>query len=305
MARPAEPPRTVDVAIVGAGYSGLTTALHLARAGRSVAVFDAGEIGFGCSSRNGGMYGPSFHKLGTAGLRAKYGDAKATEILREGMLALDHFEAFCAEENIDCDLQPVGRFRGAAVPGDYDAMAREGEALCKSVGLSFEMVPKSGQHAYVGSDFYHGGIFYHRDGGLHPRKLVQAIAARAETAGAALLPHHAVTGIRSELRGHVLRHRGGETIAAELVIATNGYSDRAVPSMYRRLVRMRTSGICTGELPEALIRSCRRACGCMANPLVFSCGTGQARTGGALSSGAVWPASRRGRRRVSGRCARA
>ena len=71
-----EQPKKVDVAIIGAGFSGLSTALVLARAGLSVAVFEAGQIGEGASSRNGGMVGPSFHKLGIAGLNSQYGEEK-------------------------------------------------------------------------------------------------------------------------------------------------------------------------------------------------------------------------------------
>ena len=74
--QPVELPNKVDVAIVGAGYSGLSAALVLARAGLSVAVFEAGQLGEGASSRNGGMVGPSFHKLGIAGLKAQYGEEK-------------------------------------------------------------------------------------------------------------------------------------------------------------------------------------------------------------------------------------
>lgn len=253
--RPVAIPEKVDVAVIGAGYTGLGVALHLARGGRSVAVFDADEIGFGCSSRNGGMVGPSFHKLGTAGLTAKYGEAKAIAILREGMLALDYFEQFLAEEKIDCDFTLSGRFRGAATAADYEAMAREGERLQQAVGLPFDMVPRASQHEEVGSDFYSGGIIYHRDGGVHPRKLVNELAKRAEAAGAILLPYTRVTGIQSEASGQVVYHPQGQTSAREVVIATNGYSDRGVDTMRRRLVPIRTNGIVTEELTEQEIRA--------------------------------------------------
>ena len=72
-----EIPEQADCVVVGAGYSGLSAALTLARAGRSVIVLDSSQPGYGCSGRNGGLIGPSFHKLGLAGLRARLGEAKA------------------------------------------------------------------------------------------------------------------------------------------------------------------------------------------------------------------------------------
>jgi hypothetical protein len=72
-----EIPFHADCVIVGAGYTGLSAALTLARGGRSVVVLDAAHPGYGCPSRNGGLIGPSFHMLGLAGLEARLGKAKA------------------------------------------------------------------------------------------------------------------------------------------------------------------------------------------------------------------------------------
>jgi hypothetical protein len=80
-----EIPAQTDCVIVGAGYSGLSAALTLARAGRSVVVLDSSQPGYGCSTRNGGLIGPSFHKLGLSGLRAKLGEAGAAAVMRESM----------------------------------------------------------------------------------------------------------------------------------------------------------------------------------------------------------------------------
>ena len=78
-------PSQADCVVVGAGYSGLSAALTLARAGRSVIVLDSSQPGYGCSGRNGGLIGPSFHMLGLSGLRARLGEARAAAIMREWM----------------------------------------------------------------------------------------------------------------------------------------------------------------------------------------------------------------------------
>lgn len=246
-------PERVDVAIVGAGYTGLASAIHLARAGRSVAVFDAEEIGHGCSSRNGGMVGPSFHQLGISGLTSQYGETKAHAIMQEGMNALDYFERFVAEEKLDCDLQMTGRFRGARSVAAYDATARECERLNKAVGLPFEMVAKENQRAEIGTDFFDGGVVYHRDGGIHPRKLANALATKAIEAGAMLFPSTPVKGMRRD--GTETEIFCGDTVvtARDVLVATNGYADRRTDAMHQRVVQIRTGAIATGEIPADLM----------------------------------------------------
>jgi glycine/D-amino acid oxidase-like deaminating enzyme len=246
-------PKRTDIAVIGAGFTGLSVALHLARAGRDVTVFERGGIGAGASSRNGGMVGPSFHKLGSAGLLARYGEQKTLGILREGMLALDYFEDFVKREKLDCDLQMHGRFRGARTHADYESTARECDWLCKNLGLPFDMVPQAEQRTEIGSDYYKGGVVYHRDGGIHPRKLVLALARLAVAAGVRIMTDCPVTSLRKAAIGTELQTPGGVVKAAEVVVATNAYSDRATSAMHRRIVQIRTAAVATQELPSDLI----------------------------------------------------
>ena len=246
-------PDRVDVAVIGAGFTGLSVALHLARAGRNVAVLDAGRIGAGASSRNGGMVGPSFHKLGSAGLLAKYGEAKTLALMREGLLALDHFEALIRDEGLKCDLQMRGRFRGARTVADRDAMAREGDWLRRNLGLESDMVDQADQRAEIGSDFYRGGMIYHRDGGVHPRKLVLELARIARSAGATLIPHCPATALRQDPAGVEVQTPRGTLNAREVVLATNGYADRRTAVMARRVVPIETFVTATEPLsPERM-----------------------------------------------------
>ena len=78
-------PKHVDTLIVGAGFSGINAARVLARAGRSVLVCEADVVGYGASTRNGGMLGPSFHKLGVEGLKAHYGHSRTLALLKESL----------------------------------------------------------------------------------------------------------------------------------------------------------------------------------------------------------------------------
>lgn len=246
-------PERVDIAVIGAGYTGLSVALHLAQAGRTVAVFEAGGIGAGCSSRNGGMVGPSFHKLGSAGLIARYGEAKTLAIMREGIHALDYFEAFIAGNALECDLQMRGRFRGARTLADYDAIGRETDWLSRNLGLPVAMLPRAEQGQEIGSTFYHGGAVYQRDGGVHPRKLLIALAQTARAAGVLIVPHCPVSAMRREGTETALQTPHGSVIAKDVVVATNAYADRRTPAMHRRIVTLRTAAAATEELPPHLM----------------------------------------------------
>lgn len=254
IATPEQLPRTVDVAVIGGGYTGLSTAVHLARAGRHVAIFEAGQMGAGCSSRNGGMVGPSFHKLGSAGLIANYGEAKTLALMQEGINALDFFEAFIKDQKLECDLQLTGRFRGARTRADYEAMARECDWLQKNIGLPSEVVPKAEQRHEIGTDFYQGGVIYQRDGCIHPRKLLVSLAKYAVTAGVQIFEDCAVQNIGQDLNARHLTTARGAVRADQVVVATNAYADRRTSAMYNRVVKIDTGAAVTEPLSADLMR---------------------------------------------------
>lgn len=257
-------PDTVDTLVVGAGYSGLSAALTLARAGRDVTVVDADAIGFGCSSRNGGQIGPSFHKLGLAGLTSAFGAAKAHEILRESMTTLTYLKTLIADEAIDCDMQPnAGRFKGTSRAGHYDEVARSNEDLSKAVGFQFEMVPKAQQSTYIGSDFYHGGAHYPEDGQLQPAKYVLGLARKAAEAGAKIYAPARVTGVQRDGDRFTVQVAGRSISARQVLVATNGYSGPELPFFHRRIMPLRSAIIATQELPRDLINSAFPTGGCV------------------------------------------
>jgi len=219
---PEELPDNVETLIIGAGYSGLCAALTLARAGRDVAVIDAGSVGFGCSSRNGGQIGPSLHKLGLAGLSASLGAAKAVAILRESMESLTWLKEFIAREQIECDLQQPGRFRGACRPAHFEAMARESEDLGRAIGLRSEVIPADRQRDHIGSDHYHGGVVQPDDGLLHPAKYVLGLAALATGAGAKIYAPLRADGVQRDGDGFAVRVGKRLISARQVLVATNG-----------------------------------------------------------------------------------
>ncbi len=252
-------PSRVDVAIIGAGYSGLNAALVLARSGLNVAVFEAGQLGCGASTLNGGMVGPSFHKLGVAGLKNKFGVDRANAILKESLGFIDFLEELLADEKIEADFARVGRFRGALKPDHFDAMAQELEILKQTIGVKGEMVLEKDQLAETGSSLFKGGIVYHDDAGLHPGKYHDGLVQRVREAGAKIFTGTRVIDfIKSGSELVLTTSRGGvrqEVRADQVAVCTNGYTGRTTPALRRRVLPLRSAMIATEPLePELMSR---------------------------------------------------
>ena len=247
-------PAHSDCVVVGAGYSGLSAALTLARAGRSVIVLDSSQPGYGCSGRNGGLIGPSFHKLGLSGLRARLGEAGATAIMRESMDILTWLKQFITAEGIECALNEVGRFRGAVTLKSYDELARQAQGLNKLVDLEYEMVPQASQHDHIGSDYYRGGIVYHQDGHLHPGLYLKGLARLALEAGVQIFAPARVEQLAATSDGFRVNLGTTSIDCGEAMIATNGYTDPAFPYLRRRVIPIRSALISTEQLAAGLMQ---------------------------------------------------
>lgn len=247
-------PATADVAIVGAGFTGLSAALTAARAGRAVAVLEAGEPGSGASTRNGGMVG-SGHKAAYEQLSRRYGSKAALDFLGVGIAALEFTAGLIESEGIDCHFTRSGRFRVACRPSHYEAMARETGLLAREIGLEAEMVPRAEQSREVATDAYHGGCLYPRHGSLHPALFHRGLLEKAEGAGARVFADTPVTGMQRDGNGVSLRTPRGTLTANDVIIASNGYTGDVTPSLRRRVIPVPSFIIATEELPEDRIRA--------------------------------------------------
>jgi glycine/D-amino acid oxidase-like deaminating enzyme len=247
------PPRC-DVAIVGAGYTGLSAALTLARAGRSVVVVDAAAPGAGASSRSGGMIGHG-HRLSYTKLIERFGAEKAKDLVREGMASLAFVERLIADERIDAGLQICGRLRGAWTNADYDVMARDADALRRDLGMPIDVLSKADVRAEVAADCYQGGLLFRAHGGVHPALFQQGLLQAARAAGATVIGHTPVTAARRGPGGAVVETVRGRLAAAEIVVATNGYTGRATPGFARRLVPIPSFLIATESLGTERVRA--------------------------------------------------
>lgn len=259
----AEPPRRAHdlpgeapVLVVGGGYAGLSAALTLRRLGQPVVVVDAERIGWGASSRNGGMVSGGL-KVAGQGLEQAFGKDRARAIAQAAAASFPFLEETLTREGIACDYTRCGRFAAAWSRGHYEAMARKVGFLQEVTGLPASMLPKARQREALGSDHYHGGMLAAATGSLHPGKYARGLAAAAERAGALLVDGVRVQGIREAGSGFRVATDRGEVRAAAVLVTTNGYSlhprGTALPWLARRLVPLNSYIIATEELGEAVI----------------------------------------------------
>jgi glycine/D-amino acid oxidase-like deaminating enzyme len=256
--RPSAPPPALpaeaDAVVIGSGYTGLSAALTLARAGRSVLVCEADDPGAGASARNGGMIG-SGHRLSYTALAGRYGEAAATALLGEGNNALDFTTGLIANEAIDCQYYRSGRFRAACRAADYDVIGREIDLLRDRIGLDADMVPRTEQQQEVATDFYHGGCVYNRHGSLHPGLFHQGLLDRAIDAGALVAGQTPVTAIARAGAGFDIETTRGAVAAGNVIVATNGYTGDITRALKRRVIPLSSYIIATEELPAERVRA--------------------------------------------------
>jgi glycine/D-amino acid oxidase-like deaminating enzyme len=249
-----QPTATTDVLILGAGFAGLTAGLVLARAGRSVAVFDKMHPGEGASSRNGGITSGTI-RPDFATMSRHFGEERALAIEMEGKAARAFLYDFIRTEGLDCDFKLVGLFKGALGYNQYDKMARGADRLAKLLGIDSYAVPHAEQLGYVGSDLYRGGTVRMDIGGLHPAKLHAELLRLALAAGVTVHANTPVTKILRDRDTFEVLTSAGPVRARQVLVCTNGYTDGAAPYLRRRLVPVRARIITTEELaPEVMGR---------------------------------------------------
>jgi gamma-glutamylputrescine oxidase len=245
-----EVPDKADVVVVGSGYCGLSAAIELAGAGRSVVIL---ELGIGASSRSGGMV-TGGQKFVVSGALKSHGPERQQRILEDAKASLDHIEALIQTHALDADYSRCGRLITAATPSHYIRLEAWAKLLDTYAPGTVALVPRAGLQAEIGGDRYFGGLLISNYGGLHPAKYHKALRALARSKGLLLLSHTPVLRIdRGNGRFSVTTSRG--TISADTVfVATNGYTGDAEPFLKPRVIGAASYIIATEPLPVELTR---------------------------------------------------
>ena len=216
----------VDVAVVGAGLTGLSAALHLARKGANVAVLERDTVAFGASGRNGGMATTGL-SIGFRDGIARYGFPTASALFLAYNDAIDTVEKLVGEEGIDCDFTRTGKLNLAAKPGHYDGLRKTHDVLAERMDYETHLVPKAEIRSEIGSDHYHGAMVDPKGAGLHVGKFTRGLGEAAAKQGALIHEKAPVEQIR-RLSGtkHELVTPRGTLQADQVLVATSGYTSR-------------------------------------------------------------------------------
>lgn len=232
---PSAPPLRTDVAIVGSGITGLNAAIHLARGGRQVTVFEAKEPGHGASTRNAGYVGRTLkHSFGE--IMEQEGLEQAKRVYGELMEAFLAVKETMEQERIQCHYRQQGRLLLATSPAMYDAMAREFGLRERHLGEPFATVSREEQRQEIATDHYFGGVRIPDHAGLHPGLYHKGLLDAARAAGVTLCAFTPVLGFRRETQGFTVFVRGAKVEARELIFATNGYGGSEFPWLQRRIM---------------------------------------------------------------------
>jgi glycine/D-amino acid oxidase-like deaminating enzyme len=246
----AELPGAVDAVVVGGGYAGVSAASELARRGRSVAVLDAHDLGWGASTRNGGMVLPEL-KAGPRALERRLGPL-GLRLHQEVEDAFDHVEALVAD-GLECSYARTGHLHLTHSAAGAGGLASLGEEL-RSVGSPAHLVTADELATEIGSTAFHAGLVVERSGGLHPARFHAGLVARAASTSATLHPHTPATEVRRRGGSWDVQTPRGVITARALLVATNAYADALVPALRRRVLPMGSFIIATAPLEPALAK---------------------------------------------------
>jgi glycine/D-amino acid oxidase-like deaminating enzyme len=250
-------PEKADMAVIGAGFTGLSAARTLARRGASVVLLEAETIGWGASSRNGGMVLTGL-KLGVNKLMANYGRERTQRMYAASLASIDCVEQLIEEEKIDCDFSRSGHLEVACKQKHFDDYAHQAEVIAREFSHSLRIVPRYELETEIGSTIYYGGMVDEVSAGLNPASYVAGLAQAALRAGVTVCEQTRVQRIERETRagekGWSLSTSRGKIWAREVFAGTSGYTGSATPALRKKIIPIGSYIITTEVLPEALAR---------------------------------------------------
>ncbi|MGJ8570057.1 MAG: NAD(P)/FAD-dependent oxidoreductase [Hoeflea sp.] len=237
-----------DVAVVGGGFTGLSTALHAAGNGLDVCVLEARQIGYGGSGRNVGLVNAGLW-LPPQDVRAHFGEergARLVEVLGEGP---NYVMSLIEKYQIRCELTRTGTIHAAHSPGGFRDLTRRAEEW-RRLGAPVSLLSREATREKIGSSAFYGGLLDSRAGTINPMGYVRGLARVAKSAGARIHTGVSVTKLARQGEEWLLETAGGTVIAKSVVLATNAYTDDLWPGLQNSFVPINYFQVATVPLGQ-------------------------------------------------------
>lgn len=255
---PIDGDRDVDVAVIGSGFTGLATALFLAREhGIKAAVLEANRVAWGCTSRNGGQGQNASGRLYRSQWIERWGMDVARRLDTEIRTGFATFSDLVAQ--IDCDQQPGGHLFIAHRDKKMAFLRNECEVMRRQFGYDTRMLSRDEVHTQYVGDAEARGALHESDGiSVHPLKLAHGYLRMARQHGATVHPSSAVTGWRTQGGMHALQTPGGVVRARAVAVATGAYTAASLhPALAGRCYPILSNSIVTRPLTDGELEATR------------------------------------------------
>lgn len=246
----------VDVCIVGGGYTGLSTALHLAQQGVRCVVLEANRMGWGASGRNGGQVGTGFNQS-QQWLERELGQTAAQALWDLGLEATRLVESLVEAHAIDCDLQQHILYPTHS-KAEFKEIIKDTEFLNNNYGADkLGIVSPDEIGNWLATKHYHGAVLNRYARHLHPLNYALGLAEAASDAGALLFENSRVIKTRLpylrshvSMTGHRVETEHGSVIAEHMVFACNGYHNELHPTIAKHVMPINNYIVATEPLPN-------------------------------------------------------
>jgi glycine/D-amino acid oxidase-like deaminating enzyme len=251
---PLEESLEADVCVIGAGYTGLSTALHLAQDGIKVVVLEAEQVGYGGSGRNAGHCTPTFHFFSIPKVREMVGEPQASRLIERQANAANLVNTLVQRYSIDCEWQQNGYIHAAHTPSALPKLEKHNETYL-ALGKSTRVLDRDETARLTGSDRFHGAWFHPEGGHLNPLGYARGLARAVMSHGGRIFIRSRVTGIDASGSRWTVRTAQGRVTADKVICGTGAYTDGFWPGLERTFTIQPVFVAATQPLSDNIRRS--------------------------------------------------